>query len=111
MIGREDDARHHTLRAFGCLSRGEERDEKALIVIRHPVVLGKRVVDFQGSALLVNTFQLELMWREKTNDHDAPPQHRPILLVSTRLVLALTQMQAGFPLQRTPIGNVICNAQ
>lgn len=110
MIGREDDVRHHTLRAFGCLSRGEERDEKALIVIRHPVVLGKRVVDFQGSALLVNTFQLELMWREKTNDHDAPPQHRPVLLVPTRLVLALTQVQPGFPLQRTPIGNVICNA-
>lgn len=111
MIGRDDDARYHTLRAFGCLSRGERREERALIVIRHPVVLGKRVVDFQGSALLVNAFQLELMWREKTNDHDAPSQHRPILLVPTRLVLALTQMQAGFPLQRTPIGSVICNVQ
>lgn len=111
MIGREDDARHYTLRAFGCLSRGEGRKERELIVIRHPVVLGKRVVDFQGSALLVNTFQLELMWREKTNDHDAPAQHRPVLFVFTRLVLAFTQMQAGFSLQRTPIGNVICNAQ
>ena len=111
MIGREDDARHHTLRTFGCLSRGEGREEKALIVIRHPVVLGKRVIDFQGSALLVNVFQLELMWRKKTNDHDTPSQHRPILLVPTRLVLALTQMQAGFPLQRTAIGNVICNVQ
>lgn len=97
-MGGRDDARHHTLRAFGRLSRGEEREEKALIVIRHPVVLGKRVVDFQCSALLVNAFQLELMWREMTNDHDAPSQHRPVLPVSTRLVLALTQMQAGFPL-------------
>ena len=111
MIGREDDARHHTLRAFGCLSRGEGREEKALIVIRHPVVLGKRVVDFQGSVLLVNAFQLELMLGEKTNDHDAPPQHRPILLVFTRLVLALTQMQPGLTQPRTPIGNIICNAQ
>ena len=110
-MGGRDDARHHTLRAFGCLSRGEGREEKALIVIRHPVVLGKRVVDFQGSALLVNAFQLELMWREKTNDHDTSSQHHPVLLVFTQLVLALTQMQPGFPLQRTPIGNVICNVQ